>query len=393
MTVLANLIGLLAGLPAFGQGPALDRMVLFGDSLSDSGNVLAAAFGNPEGTPNPFLGPDALFPLPFYPGGRFSNGPIWSESFAPATGLVPAEPFLISPGGTNFAFGGSEAGLGLSLRGTPNGGAQTEFFTLTQGAFSGNELVVVWFGGNDLTPIPPAPVPDVSEVVGNVVARITELNELGGEFFLVPNLPPLGKVPDGRAQGELVSFILDLIVLQYNAQLTAALNDLESELGITIFRFNSHRLVSDAIDNPAKYGLTNVIDPAFDRATLTVAPNPDEYLFWDTSHPTTRAHQILSSAATSVFCVSRMSLALSSDESWGIDVKGRFGRLRESLLKLKLSTAKIQLDAANFEGARETLVSLQQQIARLKSRKALSASESEQLLDATQRALDALDAI
>src|SRR3954471_13399322 len=63
---------------AAGRTPALrpfERIVVFGDSLSDSGN-----------------------------GGRFSNGPVWVELLARYFGVVllPAD-----RGGTNFAVGGA----------------------------------------------------------------------------------------------------------------------------------------------------------------------------------------------------------------------------------------------------------------------------------------------
>ena len=47
--------------------------------------------------------------------------------------------------------------------------------------------------------------------------------------------------------------------------------------------------------NPAQYGLTNVNTPCFSGAIDrpgTVCANPDEYLFWDSVHPTAAAHQI-----------------------------------------------------------------------------------------------------
>ena len=56
--------------------PAFDHMVVFGDSLSDTGNA-----------------------------GRFSNGPVWVEQLA-ASLNVALEPSLM--GGTNFAIGGAK---------------------------------------------------------------------------------------------------------------------------------------------------------------------------------------------------------------------------------------------------------------------------------------------
>ena len=56
--------------------PAFDHMVVFGDSLSDTGNA-----------------------------GRFSNGPVWVEQLAASLNIA-LEPSLM--GGTNFAIGGAK---------------------------------------------------------------------------------------------------------------------------------------------------------------------------------------------------------------------------------------------------------------------------------------------
>jgi phospholipase/lecithinase/hemolysin len=47
---------------------------------------------------------------------------------------------------------------------------------------------------------------------------------------------------------------------------------------------------------PGAYGFTNVTAPCFDGAS--VCANPDQYIFWDTVHPTARVHQILGDAFT-----------------------------------------------------------------------------------------------
>ncbi|MEJ1934520.1 PEP-CTERM sorting domain-containing protein, partial [Nostoc sp. NIES-2111] len=40
-------------------------------------------------------------------------------------------------------------------------------------------------------------------------------------------------------------------------------------------------------------GFTNVTDRCLNLNIGSVCNNPDEYLFWDEQHPTSRAHQIL----------------------------------------------------------------------------------------------------
>src|SRR5215213_5904819 len=87
LAVLANL--LLA--PVIFAGPFTD-LVVFGDSLSDIGNIAQAPFINTPG--------------PFYWNGRFSNGPVHAETLATGLGL-PALNRSTASGGNDFAYGGA----------------------------------------------------------------------------------------------------------------------------------------------------------------------------------------------------------------------------------------------------------------------------------------------
>jgi phospholipase/lecithinase/hemolysin len=79
-------------------GP-LQKVFVFGDSLSDTGNVFTV-------TEPVFEDPIPVSPPYFM--GRFSDGPVWVEILAERLDLE-LRPFL--EGGTNFAFGGAELGL------------------------------------------------------------------------------------------------------------------------------------------------------------------------------------------------------------------------------------------------------------------------------------------
>ncbi|CAN5911210.1 hypothetical protein BH23PLA1_BH23PLA1_18560 [soil metagenome] len=125
--------------------PVRSELVVFGDSLSDTGNLFFATCGsdNPAG---PF-GPNGPFPTPPYFQGRHSNGPVFVEYLAEALGASAAPG---TTGGTNFAFGFAETGVGLSTQGSPNVGAQIDMFFGSGRTFSGSELVVLYAGANDI---------------------------------------------------------------------------------------------------------------------------------------------------------------------------------------------------------------------------------------------------
>ena len=82
----------LASAAASLAGPFTD-LVIFGDSLSDVGNIAQAPFINTPG--------------PYYWNGRFSNGPVYAESLAVGLGL-PALKRSTSSGGGDYAYGGAK---------------------------------------------------------------------------------------------------------------------------------------------------------------------------------------------------------------------------------------------------------------------------------------------
>ena len=148
-----------------GASAAYSSLYIFGDSLSDTGNnafvfdVVGASQGFPPGTlRTPVPTPDNTF-IPTYPyatpvGGRYSNGPVWAESFAAALGLSATASNL---GGTNYAYGGAVTGP----LGNPNPFAsfpanfplslttQVATFLAQNPQAPANALYVVDGGGND----------------------------------------------------------------------------------------------------------------------------------------------------------------------------------------------------------------------------------------------------
>jgi phospholipase/lecithinase/hemolysin len=95
--VLAGWAGASAG-----YGANYDGLVVFGDSLSDAGNVFAATGGN--------------YP---YPSGRYSNGPVWAEDLAAHAGVA------LSPGPAAEA----QNGLVCPLVGRIAGGCSPQLVT------------------------------------------------------------------------------------------------------------------------------------------------------------------------------------------------------------------------------------------------------------------------
>ncbi len=254
------------------------EFVVFGDSLSDAGNDLAV-FG---------------VPLPPYHDGRFSDGPVWVDQLATGLGIPVATASLT--GGTNYAYGGAESGEGTSFLSTliPNVGPQIDAYITGGNTPGASQLFVVFAGHNNFR----GGETDPSVPVAEIVAHITELAGLGASSFLVSTLIPLGQLPE--SVGTANEAPLDALTVQFNTLLLAELPSLRTTLGVTIFEFDTWAVMQDMLTNPAAFGFTNVTDPAYVGpldGTGTVEPNPEEYLFWDTVHPSTIAQGHIADAA------------------------------------------------------------------------------------------------
>jgi phospholipase/lecithinase/hemolysin len=125
-----NLLAAFIALAGFGWSAPFTSIAVYGDSLSDNGN-LHALIGYP--------------PPPYY-AGRFSNGPVYAEDLATLWGATLAD----------YAVAGATTGLGnFADGGTPtvdNGlPGMTTLFNQTRSTLqvSPNELFIVFGGPND----------------------------------------------------------------------------------------------------------------------------------------------------------------------------------------------------------------------------------------------------
>jgi phospholipase/lecithinase/hemolysin len=258
-------------------------LVAFGDSLTDTGNRYAATGGTDPTSPP-------------YDAGRWTDGLLWVEHLAAGLGLPAPAPSAL--GGTDYA--SADAGTALSgyaHNGSPNIGTQITAYLSTHPAIDGDQLFVIWGGTNDLGP---HSTPDPAAAVANLMAEISELASAGAKQFLVPNLMPLGEVPSVRKLGPQAMTQYDALAVQFNTELAAAEDHLEASLGVKIHQLDVYSLVEQVIGNPVEFGITDVIDQAKsgdEGDPGVVAPNPDQYLFWDNIHPTETFQRLLGTQA------------------------------------------------------------------------------------------------
>lgn len=339
-----------------------DSMVVFGDSLSDTGNFKDL---NPQVWGNPIInrffetGPGR--DLSDYDEGRFTSGfsssppspnhsGVWHEVLAQRLGVSAAA--YSRSGGNNYAYGGAstQSGTGVTswVGDFDNIGKQvSDYLAANQGGIPDDVLFTLWGGGNDFFDVVDRTIRDIIDdnqvgrlsplealqsmedsiritmqaAVGNLKTWATLLSDNGADTIVVPNLPPMELVPWADRKAEQWEDVLlgpgypgfgdELLTVfkdeseNYNTLLAQTLGGLS--LSANIVQLDVHSEFLEVTENPSQYGFINVDD--FNSGSSF---NPDEYLFWDEIHPTSAAHTILGD-----FAYEELQSSLSGDGGGG----------------------------------------------------------------------------
>ncbi|AFY52820.1 PEP-CTERM putative exosortase interaction domain-containing protein [Rivularia sp. PCC 7116] len=327
-------------LPCRAMASNFSQFYVFGDSLSDTGNIFTAT----EGLENP---ESAFPPSPPYAQGRFSNGDIWVDFVGDEIRLTPTT--LIPPqtniptDGVNFATGGSSSGLNnafvpdLPLPGVLG---QVGLFTQTLQANNQqadpNALYTVWGGANDYLF---GGVTDPNQTVNNLSNAIGSLTQAGAKNIAVFNLPDLGQTPLAIANG--ISPELTQLTIAHNAALEQALDGFSANPEVNIIPVDINSLFNRAVANPGEFGFTqNSAIPCVvgDFSNISsVCDNPDEFIFFDAVHPSSKSHRLVADATLSAIkheTVPEPSTVLSTLVIGAVGTVGVLKRKRKNLSTL-----------------------------------------------------------
>jgi len=285
-------------------------MIVFGDSLSDPGNVFVVTG---EHSVRPFNA-DNIPDAPYARGGHhFSNGKTWIEQLSADLKLKGGTgPELRTSAFTNYAFGAARA----RMTGVMDLSSQVGLLlSNTKGNIPADALYSVYVGGNDVrdatatffdvffnTGNPVAAQLAAEAVVGEAVQSIADnimlLTSLGATNFLVPNVPNIGVTPAIQSLGPQAVEVATGLSSGFNAALETALFNLENGLDIQITRLDVFKLINDAVADPDIADLVNVTEPCITPLVRKGAfcNKPDDYLFWDGIHPTRAGHAYLAGA-------------------------------------------------------------------------------------------------
>ena len=271
----AFLAVVLLAMTPFASASAYSNLFVYGDSLSDLGNIYAASGHTIPQSP------------PYYMG-RFSNGPLAVEYLA-KTLNTPL---------TSFAWGGATTGIGNSgdsgsqtnvgMHGLPGMLPEVAGSLSAVAPFAKTSLFVVWGGPDDyLTG------GTVSQGVADILFMVGQLQSVGATHILVPGMPDLGLTPFYLAQGSTKAALATAFSLAFDQALQHGLPN-----GVTYY--DTFGFMNLVVSHPGAFGFTNVTDPCL-VALTPCSPKiqvQNQYLFWDDLHPTTAADQLLAEQFT-----------------------------------------------------------------------------------------------
>jgi phospholipase/lecithinase/hemolysin len=311
--LLASLAVVLIGPGQVWAQSRYSGIVVFGTSLSDSGNAFVLL--GDQNTPADFdLNPFLIPTRPYAKGGHhFSNGATWIEQYAQSIGLGDAaRPALAGSGGSNFAVGAARAyndGSNYNLT------QQVDTYLAPLGATcktaAPDTLYVIEMGGNDVRDAfqaylgggPPAANAIITAALTSIASNIGRLYcAAGARNFLVWASPNIALTPALRSLGAQAGALATGLTVGFNGGLTLVLGQLNFALpGTSFARLDAFQILQDMVDTPDAFGLQVVTAPCLTPNAEPFSCNQaDGYLFWDGIHPTRAGHAVLATETAKV---------------------------------------------------------------------------------------------
>jgi phospholipase/lecithinase/hemolysin len=263
------------------------RLVVFGDSLSDDGNTFAVA---------------EVPGIPYFQG-RYSNGPNWVDYFPGIASHFNVDislptPWLKDPtnsddNATDFAVGGSTSGDFNVLNGAfPKFPDQIMAYQARLGSNNAlDDLCVIWIGANDFAAGIKPP-----ETVANIKGAIENLSTFGAKNFVVVTIPDLALTPQVKTAGGATILAATQFVVTTNVLLAVELPRFAFAHQISIDLVDIDAILIPLVLSPCRFGFANSTAAAYNLdlplSSSNPVPDPNDYVFWDGFHPTTNVYKL-----------------------------------------------------------------------------------------------------
>ena len=292
-----TLVLLLFGPFGFPSRAAFTSLYVFGDGVCTTTN-------------NPSAGP-------YYYGLRRTNGRIWIEVLAQRQGIT------------------YESNKNWSYYGHYSSNLVANVHSFTAPPDASNALFVVWVNDADFVDYMGRIYPSTNIVtwtnamnqsLSNHFRAITNLfHAKGARTLILPNAVDITKIPQYNNSPTVGKNFIRQRVIQYNtAFATTLMNQIKTNCaGITIYVPDVFTLLDDILANAVNYGLTNALyngqpidvledDSLEDKSLAGPGTN---YIFWDPTDPTAKAHAVVADTVQQLIWPVRISNITSLDGS------------------------------------------------------------------------------
>ncbi|WP_367989746.1 SGNH/GDSL hydrolase family protein [Vibrio sp. NTOU-M3] len=260
----------------------INRIVAFGDSLSDTGNMFNA-------TQWRFPDPSSWY------AGHFSNGLVWTE-YLGNNQQLPVY---------NWAVGGAAGSNQYALL-TGVKDQIKSYLTYMESAKHhdpDNTLYTFIFGLNDFMNYNRS----VEDVKSDFSDALNNLTQFGAKNLLLLTLPDATYAPQFKYSSDDEIEKVRAKIIAFNQYIREQVKQRQTS-GINIQLYDAYTLFNSMINSPQQHGFVNAKDAcldinrssAFDYLKSHNLTNDcaqygsDKYVFWGVTHPTTAAHSYIS---------------------------------------------------------------------------------------------------
>jgi len=229
--------------------PPIDRIIVFGDSLSDQGKMHEKSFN--------------LIPVsPPYWQGRFSNGPIWTDIIANTIPIINES----EAGATIVDYSQISNDLKYSVISSLSNEIH-EFLNKHQ--FKSTDLVILSGGGNDYISYNWIQTEDLERVLRTMIIKIAELNNYGAKNILLINLPDLGKTPLSIKAG--IKNKMTQVTNAHNKNLATLVTNIQ-ERSYQVKLYDLNTVIAPYLEHPESYGFRSIDQQCFNGSSWGLVP-------------------------------------------------------------------------------------------------------------------------
>lgn len=259
----------------------INRIVAFGDSLSDTGNLY-------NGSQWVFPNRNSWFL------GHFSNGLVWTEYLAQDKG-VPLY---------NWAVGGA-AGTNQYVALTGIYDQVTSYLTYMKMAKNynpQNSLITLEFGLNDFMNYDR----EVADVKADLSSAMIRLTESGANNILLFTLPDATKAPQFKYSTQNEIDTVRAKIVEFNEFIKEQATLYQTK-GLNVVLYDAYDIFDQITSNPKQHGFENSTDACLNINRSSSVDylysheltndcayhSSDKYVFWGVTHPTTATHKYI----------------------------------------------------------------------------------------------------